>query len=120
MYCQPQTSGSQTLAGRCSMTRPLFLYQSKLEFLGINSPFVLVSCGFRALQRLHEEALECAPHQWTSFSCHTPMELCKCRRRAIGQRAVRSLVIVMLAELGQLLPRIRQRNEPLHVQTFVS
>ena len=53
--------------------RPLFLYQSRLKFLGINSPIRLMSCGFRALQRLNEEALECAPHRCISLFCRTPV-----------------------------------------------
>jgi len=40
------------------VTRPGFLYQSKLKFFSANSPIHLISCGFRALQRLNEEALE--------------------------------------------------------------
>jgi hypothetical protein len=28
------------------LTRPIFLYQSKLEFLSVDSPIPLVSCGF--------------------------------------------------------------------------
>jgi hypothetical protein len=33
---------------------------------------------------------------------------------------MRALVIVMLAKLPELVPRILQRREPLHIQTLVS
>ena len=55
---------------RCysSVTRPIFLYQSELESLSVNSPIPLISCGSRALQRLSEEALECGPIDVLVFS----------------------------------------------------
>jgi len=34
------------------VTRPVFLYQSKLEFLGVDSLNHLVSCGFRPIDVL--------------------------------------------------------------------
>ena len=68
---------------RNALTRPIFLYQSELEFFSVNSPIALISCGFRALQRLNLGALECASHRCTSFFCHTPMQLRECRRRSI-------------------------------------
>jgi hypothetical protein len=43
------------------LTRPTFLYQSKLEILAVNSPLTPIRRGFRVLQRLDKEALECAP-----------------------------------------------------------
>jgi len=41
------------------------------------------------------------------------------RWREIGQPTVRTLVIVMLPELRQLLPGVLQRRKPLCVQTLV-
>jgi hypothetical protein len=48
------------------------------------------------------------------------MQLRECRWGPICQRAMRTLMIVMLAELCQLLPSIIERGEPLHVQTLVA
>src|SRR5690242_12893213 len=80
----------------------------------------MISCWFRALQRLTEEALECAPHRCTSCFNHDPVQCREGRGRSIRQSAVRPFVIVVFSELRQLLPCVGERNKPLHVQTFVS
>jgi hypothetical protein len=50
----PRTNRVQFHVG--FLTRPTFLYQSKLQMLGFNSPFPLIRRGFRALEKLNQEA----------------------------------------------------------------
>ena len=58
---QDRKTGPGESRGILGMTRPTFLYQSKVEILAFNSPLTLIRHGFRALQRLDKEVLECAP-----------------------------------------------------------
>src|SRR5215469_17969833 len=58
------------------------------------------------------------PHLWRSLL--RPAHRGENRRRSIPERTVRTLMVVMLAEFPELLPRIVQRRKPLHVQAFVS
>jgi hypothetical protein len=70
---------------RLLLTRPTFLYQSKLKTLDSNSPIHLIRREFRVLQRLNQGALECAPHRCTSLFRHAPVLLRERRWRTVRQ-----------------------------------